>query len=1150
LSSAQESEYLDIIGNWPSACEAVAVDGHYAYIGNGDAFQVLDVSNPSSIQLMGECDLSGVDPNGPPVTGIRPMRDIVIAGNYAFVAKEFGGLRVVDISNPENPVEKTAFYSGNQVNCVAVEGNWVYFANGYVDFYVLEILDDMTLVERGRTQLEDPGDPQGMPWNIEVSNDYAFVTARQNGGLFVVDVTDKNNPFRCNNYLIENSDINELTLLNTDIYLVDGDFGFRVIDVTVPCNPMPKVDGDYPVDYNYPMCYGIALTGNYAILGCWWQGLRVFDLKTKDIVTAQHTNGNVTEVKVLGNKAFLANGEGGFSIVDISYFTPGDPTLVLHLDADQGFLDRSDWQNPVDNINNVTIVDDQFGKVYSFDGNNYLFVNDINNSLDISSDFTIEAFVKPSLYDIEMFLCKGNREIDQSGGYLRNYAVSRHGFAFSGTTYGITESVLLNSLNDWTAVALVKSGDNLSLYSNGMLISDAYQLTDAQLAQEINDLPLYIGTGFNTGPGGFEEKPFHGLLDEIRIHRRAMDVTELQTLPTGENPFIAYTYVGCNTYPGGCEVTISVEAGDKQGFPNIASLVVTFPDGTDVPLNSHSNGNYSTVYDYQGQVSQLEGTYTFTVTDTEGNTGSRTHYKYNVLEQAVMPLYPADQASINETEPIFKWEGITDDKKDIQEYEIKVTNDDVNFNEFLWHFSFNANNQQFYDSNQNLYSVRYNYDQSASAPLEPNKAYRWNVVAHPHTDNTSEMGWPSFVIGTIDPGQNLVLHLDADSGFNDLSDYENPVFNFRDGVKIEDGAFVFGGDDYLVVLDKNNSLDIAGPFTIEAFIKRETGNEEVFICKGNLYGYPRNYAVTTSSFAFGPTSWEAFFEADNQIGEWKAVALVYDGTEIRVYDNGVFQNTSGKENIDDVLMEQLNDIPLNIGNGFSTYPRPLCDRPFNGLLDEIRIYRDALDESELQTLFTPEEAIQDMIVRINDFIADGVLNKGQGNALTVKLKHAINKLTQGKVKTALNILGAFINQVNDLIDEGILPIEIGQLFIDWTNRIIDVLRSDLGKRINTYEMEDPVLPTVYELFQNHPNPFNPVTIIGYTIPEQTRVTLEVYNIAGEKITTLVDIQMNPGHHTVNWDGRDSLGRLVSGGLYLCRLQAGNYRQTIRMLLLK
>lgn len=94
------------------------------------------------------------------------------------------------------------------------------------------------------------------------------------------------------------------------------------------------------------------------------------------------------------------------------------------------------------------------------------------------------------------------------------------------------------------------------------------------------------------------------------------------------------------------------------------------------------------------------------------------------------------------------------------------------------------------------------------------------------------------------------------------------------------------------------------------------------------------------------------------------------------------------------------------------------------------------------------------------------------------------------------------------------------------------------------------LPLKFKLHQNYPNPFNPETVINYSLPQQSHVTLEVFNITGDKVVTLVNGQTSAGYHSVNWNGRDSVGQLVSAGIYLCRLQAGTHCQTIRMLMLK
>ena len=85
----------------------------------------------------------------------------------------------------------------------------------------------------------------------------------------------------------------------------------------------------------------------------------------------------------------------------------------------------------------------------------------------------------------------------------------------------------------------------------------------------------------------------------------------------------------------------------------------------------------------------------------------------------------------------------------------------------------------------------------------------------------------------------------------------------------------------------------------------------------------------------------------------------------------------------------------------------------------------------------------------------------------------------------------------------------------------------------------------YELSQNYPNPFNPQTMIRYGLPEDAQVRLVVYNVAGQKIKTLVNEEQEAGYHECIWDGKD-----VASGIYFYRLQAGDFVQTRKMVLLK
>ena len=95
-----------------------------------------------------------------------------------------------------------------------------------------------------------------------------------------------------------------------------------------------------------------------------------------------------------------------------------------------------------------------------------------------------------------------------------------------------------------------------------------------------------------------------------------------------------------------------------------------------------------------------------------------------------------------------------------------------------------------------------------------------------------------------------------------------------------------------------------------------------------------------------------------------------------------------------------------------------------------------------------------------------------------------------------------------------------------------------------------VVPAIFTLHQNFPNPFNPITTLRYDLPSDALVTLSIYDMLGREITQLVNISQVAGFKSVQWDAKDSMGRPVSAGVYLYQIQAGEFVQTKKMVLLK
>ena len=90
----------------------------------------------------------------------------------------------------------------------------------------------------------------------------------------------------------------------------------------------------------------------------------------------------------------------------------------------------------------------------------------------------------------------------------------------------------------------------------------------------------------------------------------------------------------------------------------------------------------------------------------------------------------------------------------------------------------------------------------------------------------------------------------------------------------------------------------------------------------------------------------------------------------------------------------------------------------------------------------------------------------------------------------------------------------------------------------------------FSLNQNYPNPFNPSTTITFDLSESTNVKILIYDMSGGLIRELVNNYMNEGSKTISWNGKDDNGNVVSGGVYFYNIQAGDFSQTRKMVLMK
>jgi len=165
------------------------------------------------------------------------------------------------------------------------------------------------------------------------------------------------------------------------------------------------------------------------------------------------------------------------------------------------------------------------------------------------------------------------------------------------------------------------------------------------------------------------------------------------------------------------------------------------------------------------------------------------------------------------------------------------------------------------------------------------------------------------------------------------------------------------------------------------------------------------------------------------------------------------------------------------------------------------------------------------------------------------------------------LIGSFIGLVLSVsvgaesLLEGRVRLSSGQPAADVQVRLFDM--TDLRRSVGTTTDEtghfalplrafstarSAALPTDFALGQNYPNPFNPSTVIPYQLPAATHVRLEVFNLLGQRLATLVDAERSAGVHTAQWDATDAAGRAVGAGVYIYRLSSGGMTATRRMVL--
>ena len=403
-----------------------------------------------------------------------------------------------------------------------------------------------------------------------------------------------------------------------------------------------------------------------------------------------------------------------------------------------------------------------------------------------------------------------------------------------------------------------------------------------------------------------------------------------------------------------------------------------------------------------------------------------------------------------------------------------------------------------------------------------------HVVARVSTEGSTDVaispdGTIAFVTG---PEGVVIVDVDAGSpGYNDV--IAKTSTEGSKGVSISpDGAFAFvtSEDGDILIFDAVSS----SPTAYQLIAKASTeGTTETTISPDGTLVYATNFdGATVTVYEINLTS-EAAPSASTAVkgGDQSPIT----GTSVTLKEVDLIEVGSNPIGI---VIDPTTKIAVVVNSGS----------------DDVTIIRT--------TGASAEDLLLSLSERISALVKEpGVRGYGHVTALLASIHEARSHLLEGREKQAIESLRVFIKKVNGFVKKGTLDAAVGADLIATAEDVIALIQATGKGGIADGGFEPgEELPEEFGLGQNYPNPFNPTTTITYDIPAgdggAVHVLLEVYNVMGQRVAIIVNEEKSPGTHTAVWNGRASGGAESASGIYLLRVQMGDFRQVRKMTLVR
>jgi len=416
-------------------------------------------------------------------------------------------------------------------------------------------------------------------------------------------------------------------------------------------------------------------------------------------------------------------------------------------------------------------------------------------------------------------------------------------------------------------------------------------------------------------------------------------------------------------------------------------------------------------------------------------------------------------------------------------------------------------------------------------------------------------------VGTIDDGIQIFL---VDSNIELIENYYENL-RFCTGLMYQENLIIGNlqtGYQLFNIENPNNSIDLGDWFDEKYYINRvhQTGNWMILTDYNELtleiYNITdiENPELTNllplDDYGFSNTYWSidendpySFYLWNHQTRKFWKFDITEPGEPVELFEfdldltplwhvvyNSIAYFTSGEYPYVLTVLDGLEENEPNLVNEINDFPNSYLDMEEGNLV--------AFDTGVLARLYSLNDPLNPELSFVPNLGSKIFI---RSNLIFVRYDHLIFVYENNSNCTEPI---AIFNGLNHIYNVELMEYE-------GTNYLITIEMGNIGLFEYTYvpSSTEDELPEPDISLYNYPNPFNPETTISFNLPKTSEIQLEIYNIKGQKVKTLINDSLYPGNHSITWNGKDAAGKIVGSGLYLYKLKIGDKPELVKKCML-